>query len=253
MIQSSISLSVLTVLLIIFLLLDPLEIIYVGGVYLNNNVSFYLKPVLLLLHGHGIMLLLFTTSSFLSLILLYGYLLVQFYTIELRIGLKKSLYVTRIFLRESPKNLRHVYRSFQVLHKYVLNIHGPLLLCADGIIMISLIYVNFTLIRYWHDLKDYVKAPLIVQNILNGAGWAGVLQVGIILNQSGTKVVGSWKKKNWNGNLESKIMKRFSVSCKPLLFAYGSQYVIRSHSLLIFFKAVIRGTFRTLLSLKTYG
>jgi len=78
-----------------------------------------------------------------------------------------------------------------------------------------------------------------------------VLEFGRFLFCRGTKVIKSWKvdEKNYQG--ESKVMKKFARSCKPIVLSYGKQFVVGRVSVLVFFRGIVRGTFRALLATKT--
>ncbi|CAL8085587.1 unnamed protein product [Orchesella dallaii] len=58
------------------------------------------------------------------------------------------------------------------------------------------------------------------------------------------------RRKDWGSIRETKYMKKFVKSCKPLSIGYGNTYVIRKKSVLNFFKFVARGTFRALCAKK---
>lgn len=236
----------------VFLVVDSHGILFVGSLIPSGTFLTCLKLVLFMLNLYVISACLLMTSFFICYFVLYGMNVVLFYTLELRLGFHDSKYCTISTLRKQPDCLATVYRAFQILHQYFLLQFGPILLFADGVLMMNCIYITFVLIRYWNELEAYAKAPLLVQDILGMLVWSGIVEIGRLLNNRGNKVPNSWMRSNWRSAFEQKFIKKFRKSCKPLLLAYGTQYVVRNKSLLMFYKGVIRGTFRMLLSLKRY-
>lgn len=251
LICTTITTCILTSLLLLFLFVDPHGSIIVGAVRFQST-TFFIKLLLRLVHFYAILVIMGATCFFLCYLNIFGYIVIQLYTVELRFGLKYSKYLTKNILRNCPHNLVIAYRQFQILHQHIFFIHGPLLISCHGLITMNGIYGNFVLIRYWNTLENYAMAPVIFQNLFTSVIWIGVMEIGIFLYNRGNKLLDSWKRKMWDTRLERRIMTKFRLSCKPLLFAYGSMFVVKSHSLMLFYKQLSRGTFRALLTLKNY-
>lgn len=176
----------------------------------------------------------------------YGYNMILFYAFEL--GLGRSKYRCSDDLRNNSENLCREYRAVQILHKIFITLFGPYFLIFNASVMTSLIYLCFVLIRYWNLLNVYTKAPLIVGLFLNSTVWTNTLVMGKILSLQGSKVLKSWNRKSWGTKKENRVMVKFGRSCKPLLLCYGKQFVIGKGSLFAFYRGVMRGTVRALLT-----
>lgn len=245
-----VSMLQLNVAIIIFLLFEPTGILLMGSVLPPKYLRFPVKFILYIIHAYGIACLIITCIILGLIIFTYLFYVTLFYTTELRLGQPKFKYRCDQFLRDNPETLRHVYRSFQVLHKTSMKMLGPYLLFINGTIMGLCIFNNFVLIRFWKNLQTFEKLPFIGGNYLSLIFWTSLLEFGRILFSRGNKVISSWKGNKWKSSFENKVMAKFRVSCKPLLLSYGTQFVIRKGNLFLFYRGIMRGTFRALLTTK---
>lgn len=143
-----------------------------------------------------------------------------------------------------------VYRSLQILQIYGLCYLGWFLLLCNSVFMLSSLYSIFVLMRYWFELSNLSKGPLLSFSVAIIVIWGTCLEMGRYMFVGGSKVLRSWRGKKWGDEKENKIMKKFQRSCKPIFLCYGTWFVIRRVSLIIFLKGVVRGTFRALLASK---
>lgn len=181
-----------------------------------------------------------------------GALLYCFYitiiTSELRLGRRR--YKSEGTLR-MLRNTMHVFRCLQTFHANVMCLFGPYLVVFNATFMMSTIYVNFVLMRYWHELESVTKFVLLLLNFILVAFYLVVLELGCIFRVGGMKMLKSWNRVKWSRyEFENKEMKAFHRSCKPLLLCWGNLFVIGRESILVYGRGVIRGTFRALLTAK---
>lgn len=235
--------TIFTFALCIFTVFDQSGIINISALF---PLPFMIQLLLLLIILYGICCLTISCTIVLWFILLYGYYVVLFYSNELH--LNRDRYRTESRLRKDPKTLRQVYRAFQVLHQNALYLFGPYIIAANAAFMVSMIYLNFVLIRYWTQMSIQTKAPLVMGEFLDFSIWTGVIVMGIFLSSKGSKVLNSWNGNKWSSPIENETMKRFRRSCKPLVLCYGTQFVVGKSSLFVFYRSVIRGTCRALLT-----
>lgn len=179
------------------------------------------------------------------LVLIYLVYISRFLTQEMCLGL--TSYRTDCKLRISG-NLRIVYRSFQILHEYIMRSYELFLVACNGVYMYAVIYFNFTLIRYWSELHPASKMLLLFSSIGIIGFWLAVLELGRRFFVGGKKLLQSWKGRKWEGS--NIIMKKFVCSCRPILVSYGKQFVVGSFCVLNYFRGVVRGTQRVLLASK---
>lgn len=238
-------------LLQIFIIVDSKGTIFVGSSIPPGPFLSPLKNLIMLLHCYIILVGCLSCTLFNCYAITYGFNTVLFYTVELRLGLKEGKYRSEIYLRRSSTNMMVTYRAFQILHKHFLVLYGPFLLTMNAMAMLIVVYNNFVLIQFWNELEVHAKAPLLLGLFLCLSIWSGVIELGRILFSRGKKVVNSWKGgDNWSSSLETKVMQKFRRSCKPLLLAFGTEFVLRKGSIFIFFRGVTRGTCRVLLTAK---
>ncbi len=236
--------------LIAFVIFDPIGILIVGTTLPSSHLSFPVRSVLCLVHTYLFCYLSLASSLLCGIIFSYLFYITFLYTTELRLGLPSKKNRSRSHIRENVKNLQCVFRAFQVLHKYWMNFFGPYILVFHGAFMISTIFHFFVAIRYWPGLQTYAKIPLVGGGIVNLIIWTNLLEFGRIMFSRGSKVLSSWKGNKWKSRDENRAMAKFRVSCEPLLIAHGTQFVIRRGNLFLFYKGIMRGIVRVLLTTK---
>ncbi len=221
-----------------------------GSTIPSKYLPIYIKLILYLLHFYLTTCLVASGALLGSFAIIYCFYLTIFYTKELRLGQPIQKYLTSPNLRKRSKNVQHIFRSFQVLHANTNALFGPYYLVFNALFMLCGIYINFVLIRYWTALQPHAKIPLSIGLVLSLSAWTNLLELGRFLYFRGNKVFKSWKNYKWDDGMDNKVMAKFGASCKPILFAYGTQFVIKNGSLFNFYRGVIRGTCRVLLTTK---
>lgn len=206
-----------------------------------------LKVASILIHCYAITMAVTNVAILGGSIMVYLIYCSLFLTRELRVG--RARYRTSDCLRQ-PENIILVYRSFQVLHENCMCFLGIFLVCCNAIFMMSAISINFVLLRYWQVMHVTSKAPLSLGTVLLMGFWSILLELGKTFFVRGTKVILSWKRHTvWNSNpRRNKEMRKFAKSCKPILVSYGRQFVVGRVSVINFFRGVVRGTQRALLT-----
>lgn len=243
-------------LLLVYLFLITLVVSDKVGVYSASwfipatGLFLVLKLILLLLQFYVLLGLTVALLQVVILSFMYCFYVFLFYTVELELGKIPGNYKSDENLRNNQTNLRNVYRGFQVLNAHAMYIIGPFVLVSNAVFMAEIQYFTFILIRYWPTLELFAKLPLMGGCIIMPIIWTAVMEFGRLFYSQGTKVITSWKKGKWDSPLDNKIMSRFRKSCKPLLIAYGSTFIVKRSSLLTFYKGVFRGIFRALLTTK---
>lgn len=233
-----------------FLILDPVGVLFVGAVIPSQGLFLPLKLFAFLMNFYLIIVVCVSGALLYICGSMYGFYVTYFYLTELRLGRNPNKYLMANKIRSDPHILRKIFRAFQLLHRQLLCRFGPYVLSLDGAFMTCSIFVTLNLIRHWKQLETYAKALLVIGNFLILLSWTFVMELGRIMFIVGNKVINSWKGDKWSTKEENMIMNRFSRSSKPLLIAYGTQFVLKKSSLFVFYRGVVRGTFRALLAIK---
>ncbi|CAL8140733.1 unnamed protein product [Orchesella dallaii] len=236
------------VLLMVLLLVIPREAVFFGSLI---PIKYYYFPVAILSIAYHAYMLLFIHIVILTIgnfAIIYTFYTLYFIATELKVGCQS--YKTIDALR-SPKNLRRIYRCFQVVHAHCFAIFGILTLFCNAIFMVTCIFCNFVSFQYWDDFSAVTKAQIVTWCVLTNGFWGFVLEMGCLFCKNGDKVFMSWKRHAWGSSLENAIMKKFRVSSMPIVLSYGKQFVIRRTSFFTFQRGVTRGTFRALLMTKS--
>jgi len=227
------------------LVYDPTIAIFLGDLIPTQYFTFPTKTLVILFHGYLLLVahvgILLVGES----IIVYGCYITPIIILELSIG--RSSYRMHESIRNFS-NIQIVYRSLQVLHANALSITGIYIVISNALFMVTSVYCNFVLIRYWNRLEMLSKGQLLIWSFLFIGAWAFVMELGRFLFAKGSKSLRSWNGDKWGNVRENKLMKKFCRSCKPIAVCNGRQFVIGRVSILVFFRGVTRGTFRALLT-----
>lgn len=239
----------LGIVLLLLSYFDSDGIFFMGWFIPSHGSWFLLRTIAMLIQFYLMLVLVATAIQGTFVIIIYGYYFSAVYTAELELGKHETEYKSNPKLRLSSENLRVVYRAFQVLHVHAMHITGPLLLAGNALFTVFVQFQVFVLIRYWTSLEIYAKLIIMGGYILALVLWTSMLLLGKLLFVKGSIILRSWIGINWGNQLENHGMRKFSRSCKPLVLAYGSRFVIRKKSVFVFYKGVTRGIFRALLAI----
>ncbi len=233
---------------IALLIYDPTSVVFFGALVPSQYYSYF--PVGTIVIVYHTFYLFLTCFNLIYTIVIFG-IFVLYVTVFLtkEMNMSRNRYKTLDILRE-PENLRIVYRAFQVLFANMICFLGPFISLAHGFCVIGPIFCNFLLIRYWGNLEPVNKLFVVLLAIILFSFWTFVLQLGKYLFVRGNKILGSWKRKRWGNEIERKVMKRFHKSCRLILIRCGNQLVFVRITQFNFVKAILRGTFRSLLTSK---
>jgi len=240
-------LGVFTLVLLV-LIYDPRGTIFLGSLVPINYYQFPIPLLLILFQAYALVFYHIVCFTIATATIMYSLNFVPILTRELRLAQLKNHKMSG-YLRK-PENIRHVYRCLQLLQANIFGVFGPFLVMCNASLMVTTLFCNFVLIKYWNQLQIVSKLQLLSWTIIFMGFWACVLELGRFMFTQGNKVLGSWKRHEYAYSGESKLMKKFTKSCKPIVLSYGKQFVIGRVSVLVFFRGVVRGTFRALLTTK---
>lgn len=239
-----------TVILCLMLaLLQPRRFIYIGQ--LVPEKYFYFPIAILVTYFH-IYVIIATAGGAATVgcgVLVYCFY-VAMLSAELRLDRRK--YECEDTLR-ILRNTMHVYRYLQTFHANVICLYGPYLVVFNAAFMMSTVYVNFALMRYWHELESLTKMVLLLFNFILVTFYLIVLELGSIFSVGGMKMLKSWKRVKWSQcdtENKNKEMGAFRRSCRPILLCWGNHFVIGRQSIIVYGRGVFRGTLRALLATK---
>lgn len=158
-------------------------------------------------------------------------------------------YYTKPRFREA-QTIRGLYRRFEIYHQIYLHLFSYILVPIQALILQLFLFCTYVLFNHSHTLNTAATMQFAIWCVFAVGTWSALIQVSGYVYSSSMKTLRSWKSHDWGSPYENKIMSRFARSCKPLSIGYHTTFVIRRLTILKFFKAVIRGTFRTLLMTK---
>lgn len=230
--------------LFLFVSYDPQSTIHIGKLIPNQYFYLPVRLAVTIFHQYIYLILSLNCGMIVCACAIYGFYVTILLTQELKLGRKS--YITLESMRKVD-NLQLMYRSFQVLHENVFCFLGLYLVSMDSVFMVASIYLNFILMRYWEELEVSTVALLSMTTCLTMAVWTAVLELGKIFFIKGRKVLVSWKRKDWGSRYENRIMKQFRLGSKPILISYGKQFIITRVSILVYYRGIVRGTFRTVI------
>lgn len=232
---------------ILLVCFKPRRIIFLGQLIPQENFYFPFVIVTILFHAY-----IMITNIFSGILIGVGAITYCFYV---AIIMKELWFGGKIYhsvdeLR-SFRNVTHVYRCLQVLHREVLPLFGGFLVIVNAFMMLTTIYVNFVLMRYWEMLGPLTKSALFFMDFTLVSFYINLLELGCIFYLRGVKALQSWKGVKWSESMfVNRKMRRFQRSCQPIILCWGNHFIIGRQSIFIYGRGVVRGTFRALLTTK---
>lgn len=235
------------ILVTLWCLYDPCAFVFIGNMFPDQYCSSHLlRLVATIFHGYLMLILEINVALTGSVVMVYLFYITIFLTKELRMNC--CHYKTSDNLRELH-NLQKIYRSFQILNEHVMFVFGPYITLFHGIFVVGPVFGNFIIIRYWTSLDILSKGPVCIACWIATIFWLLVLQLGKYLWVGGKQILWSWRQFDWKvSERERSTMKKFTKSCRPILIFHGKQFVVGRLTQFTYFKAVIRGLFRVLLT-----
>jgi hypothetical protein len=80
-------------------------------------------------------------------------------------------------------------------------------------------------------------------------GWGLILEISGRFQTFSSSTLKSWKLLQFQSAIESKYLKKFKKSQKPLLIGKQGVFIIQRLTVLKFFRALMKGTFKALLTI----
>lgn len=181
---------------------DPRAAIYLGRLIPERYFFLPVKLFVILSHVYVYFLSIIACCALICGGTIYGFYFTLLYSKELRIRNNCDTYLTTDRLRQ-PANLRLVYRSFQLVHQNTICFIGLYMAVCNASIIISVVFMNFVLLKYWIDLHAIIKILGLGYSVLMVLVWSAILQVGKLLFLKGAKVLNSWKGREWGSRMEN--------------------------------------------------
>ncbi len=237
--------------------LAPADLIFLGQLIPQKYFSYFPHAILLTIF-HTYLFLIIAITMAINCILIYTNLfyLTIVLSRELNLNLTdaQAQYRTSSNLR-SYQNLKHAYRSFQVLIEYW-NCVLSLIIWSGLVTCVALpsLY-NVILFHYWGELRLLAKVTLVLGTMSLFIARLAFLQFGKYLWVEGNKTLDSWKmcsstKRGWGRRKENEEMKKFIKSCRLVLLRYGRVFVIGRMDQIAYIMAVIKWTLKMTLALE---
>ncbi|XP_035708418.1 uncharacterized protein LOC118435959 [Folsomia candida] len=111
------------------------------------------------------------------------------------------------------------------------------------------LFCNFQAIRNWNSMTHFTKGMLLTWSTTGQIIWGLTLEMAGRIALEATKVTKSWKQIKIKDKLEGKIFTKFRKSCRPVVFGQEGVFTIKRMTVLKFFRAIVKGTFRALLTI----
>jgi hypothetical protein len=145
-------------------------------------------------------------------------------------------------------NLVLEYRAVEILHISGISTFGSLFLPLHVLLGQFILFSNVSALRGGKDF-DY---NFVILSFYAQAAWFCVLEFGGRFHKNSTKTVKSWKCLAFKTKAEAKYMSKFRKACVPLKIETKGMFSIRRLTVLKFVRSVVRGTFRAVLTLKSF-
>lgn len=180
---------------------------------------------------------------------MFALIIVPFILMEFHVRRKR--YFAENHLRKPPI-LIFAWRTVQIFLLQVNQAIGVALVPFHTIFGQLCVTVVCMLLRQYNTMNLTIRLLYITWGLMGFLFWFVALFVGGCVHLYSKRTLNSWKYNNWKGlsKQQLKELNKFRKSCPPLSIAYERAYVIRRLSALKFVRALSRGVFRVLLTLK---
>ncbi len=184
--------------------------------------------------------------------LVYSLLIIPFIVKELRLGCYSYHSISHLRLDSSLLSME--YRSAQLLHEVgLMQILGQFLIPTQWLCTLIFVLSSTAIILYGPDMDLAPCVLLTIWIVIPTLAWSLVMVIGGYLRSNCSKLLNSWKYRNtyWANKKEMKVMNKFRLSCEPLAFHHRKMYVIKEGSLMVFYRHLVRGLMRAILTLRS--
>ncbi|CAL8127886.1 unnamed protein product [Orchesella dallaii] len=179
---------------------------------------------------------------------LYGFIVIPFIVLELRLGRKRRYYAVDQLRR--PPMLIYTYRTVQVLQQQLNQVLGKILIPTQTVMGKIVVFSAFTVLTNGYRMRLTSIALLGGWSVVMAFAWCTILLMAGYLHLYGKRILLSWKYHEWESKREKSIMSKFRKSCKPIDVRLGNTFVIRRLTVLKFIRQLTRGFFRLMLMTK---
>lgn len=180
-------------------------------------------------------------------LLIYIYLVIPIQSKEFRVSASQIRGQRAIQILRTANHLPSMYRCMEYLTNMQNHVLSPGLIPIQTVILYLVLFCNTMLIQHWDRLNITLRIAFIVVTVMGVSMWSLTLKTLGMLHIWNVKTLKSWKKHDWGRRVDTKYMKKFAKSCRPLSVEYKKYYLVRPKSVLKFLRGVSRGTFRVLL------
>lgn len=239
------------ILLNLFFIFRPKNPVFIGSILVPYKKYYYFSTTIFIFLAHlwhiqitfNIFMMVATHQIF---IIIISAALVPFCTEELNV--EKSKYNTVRSLR-LPNRLIIVYREVQTLQRVVMAVLGMLLVPLQTLITQLVMFVSFLMSKHRNKMGTTTQMVMVSWAIISMCTWILVLEVSGYIHKYGEEVLKSWKYHVWKTPFERRLMNKFRKSCKPIMVHYERAYTVKRITVLKYVRGIIKGVFRTLLTL----
>ncbi|OXA47961.1 hypothetical protein Fcan01_16943 [Folsomia candida] len=199
----------------------------------------------LLFYTYFVIISSFAVGGMLSLGAAYLALIIPFNSTEFNPTRPSSSHITDSSFR-SASQLPINYNAFVLLHRLCNDVLSPAIIPFQSLVLKFSIYCNWMLLAHWESL-GFLRLVLACAELCMITLWSGFLEIAGTFHAKSVK-----NRQSWRHLAESeRIFRKWRKAAKPLYFGHPGLHKIKKLSVLKFGKAIIRGTFRTLVTFKS--
>lgn len=199
----------------------------------------------------------FVLASFLTINFLLVFILSEmpmFLTListECKPGLETGAYFTSREVRR-VENLPGFYRRVEHLLKISLDAFAVIIIPGETFLTVTVVGSSCCMILYWKTF-DYVQLFTIMNaHVSCLATIIIVFEIGGRFDLYSRRTLQAWKRFSWGSPEDSKYMKKYQRSLRPLLYNYKEYRKIKRGTLFAILKSIAVNTFRVIATMKKY-
>ncbi|OXA40164.1 hypothetical protein Fcan01_25046 [Folsomia candida] len=149
----------------------------------------------------------------------------------------------------SAWNLPIEYRCVELMHRKLVLIAGYVIMAGHVVVSEFILFANATVILDKGGMGMRVKILLLLWSAVGQTIWIFGLEICGRFHEQAKKTLKSWKNMKFRTKEQKLYMNRFRRSCRPLKIGKEGLFIITILTVLKFMKAIIKGTFRAVLTI----
>ncbi|XP_035707804.1 uncharacterized protein LOC118435610 [Folsomia candida] len=141
------------------------------------------------------------------------------------------------------------YNNVQLMHKQINRSITYVVMVMHWEFLQIILSLNFILLKNWNSLDIFSKIQLVIMSVMCMMAWTCGLEIIGRFHQMSITTLRSWENLMFRRVEEKKYFKKYAKTCQPLVVGLRGVFTIKRLTVLKFTRAVVKGTFKAVLTI----